>query len=141
MTNHMEYLAQLRDWGVPTTPFVKCFGTIDDAIAYCETLIERLHEIDFEVDGIVIKVNDFAQRARMGATSKSPRWLVAYKFDRSDFFPYFRESKAVRRQFHSMFLLWQKCRHSFPTALGMCLPYPVPCVSRCQTGYPNCRRH
>jgi DNA ligase (NAD+) len=82
VTNHMDYLQQLRRWGVPTTPFVQCFGAIEPAIHYCESLIERLHEIDFEVDGIVIKVNDFALRERMGATSKSPRWLVAYKFEK-----------------------------------------------------------
>ena len=71
------------NWGVPTTPFVKCFG--EDSmtrLSIVESIIERLHEIDFEVDGIVIKVNDFAQREKMGATSKSPRWLVAYKFEK-----------------------------------------------------------
>ena len=51
-------------------------------IEHCEELIERLHELDFEVDGLVLKVNRFDQRERLGATSKSPRWLIAYKFEK-----------------------------------------------------------
>ncbi len=79
---HTEYLAQLRRWGIPTTPLVKAFSTIDAALDYCDSLVEHLHALEFEVDGIVIKVNDFNQRERMGATSKNPRWLIAYKFEK-----------------------------------------------------------
>ncbi len=45
-------------------------------------MAKEVHTLDFEVDGIVLKVNDFAQRVRMGRTSKSPRWLVAYKWEK-----------------------------------------------------------
>ncbi|MEX2112317.1 MAG: NAD-dependent DNA ligase LigA [Pirellulales bacterium] len=79
---HMEFLAELRRYGLPATPHVKCFDDFDAAVAHCEELIESLHELDFEVDGLVLKVNDFEQRARLGATSKSPRWLIAYKFEK-----------------------------------------------------------
>ncbi len=51
-------------------------------MAHCESLIERLHELDFEVDGLVLKVNDFQQRERLGSTTKSPRWMIAYKFEK-----------------------------------------------------------
>ena len=61
---------------------MQCFPTFDAAVEHCETLIEELHELDFEVDGLVLKVNRFDQRERLGATSKSPRWLVAYKFEK-----------------------------------------------------------
>ncbi len=81
-TNHMEFLAQLRDYGLPTTPNVTCFGSIEAAMEHCESLVSRLHELDFEIDGLVLKVNDFAQRERLGATTKSPRWVVAYKFEK-----------------------------------------------------------
>jgi len=80
--NHMDFLAALGHWGLPPTPLVECFPTFDAAVAHCDELIEQLHELDFEVDGFVLKVNDFAQRERLGATSKSPRWLVAYKFEK-----------------------------------------------------------
>jgi DNA ligase (NAD+) len=79
---HMEFLEMLAAWGLSPTPNVKCFPTFDAAIEHCHALIERLHELDFEVDGFVLKVNRFDQRERLGSTSKSPRWLVAYKFEK-----------------------------------------------------------
>jgi len=81
-TNHSEFLAELRRYGLPATPHVECFENFEAAVTHCEELIERLHELDFEVDGLVLKVNDFAQRERLGSTSKSPRWLIAYKFEK-----------------------------------------------------------
>jgi len=80
--NHMQLMDLARSWGVPVTPHVADFDSLDAAITHCEELIERLHELDFEVDGLVIKVNDFEQRRRLGSTSKSPRWLIAYKFEK-----------------------------------------------------------
>lgn len=80
--NHMDFLRELSQWGLPATPMVECFESFAAAADHCEQLIERLHELDFEVDGLVLKVNQFAQRERLGATSKSPRWLIAYKFER-----------------------------------------------------------
>ncbi len=80
--NHMDFLAELRRYGLPPTPHVECFDDFEAAVAHCEELIERLHELDFEVDGLVLKVNDFAQRERLGSTSKSPRWTIAYKFEK-----------------------------------------------------------
>ncbi|MGD9646402.1 MAG: NAD-dependent DNA ligase LigA [Pirellulales bacterium] len=79
---HMEFLHAVAEWGLVPTPHAECFADLDAAIAHCEQLIERLHELDFEIDGLVLKVNDFAQRARLGNTSKSPRWAVAYKFEK-----------------------------------------------------------
>ena len=54
----------------------------DTAVEHCEELIESLHELAFEVDGLVLKVNDLGQRERLGATTKSPRWVIAYKFEK-----------------------------------------------------------
>ncbi len=81
-TSHTEFLSQLSDWGLPATPYVECFASFAKAVAHCESLIERLHELDFEVDGLVLKANRFDQRERLGSTSKSPRWLIAYKFEK-----------------------------------------------------------
>ncbi|MCH7752457.1 MAG: NAD-dependent DNA ligase LigA [Planctomycetes bacterium] len=81
-TNHMDFLAQLGQWGLPATPHVERFASFDKAVEHAETLVERLHELDFEVDGLVLKVNRFDQREQLGATSKSPRWLIAYKFEK-----------------------------------------------------------
>ena len=81
-TNHMAFLAELRQFGLPATPHVECFPDFDAAVAHCEQLAERLYELDFEVDGLVLKVNRFEQRERLGTTSKSPRWVIAYKFEK-----------------------------------------------------------
>lgn len=81
-TNHQAFLELLQEYGLPSTPHVKCCPTFDEAIEYCDELIAKLPELDFEVDGIVLKVNDFAQREQLGNTAKSPRWLIAYKFEK-----------------------------------------------------------
>jgi DNA ligase (NAD+) len=81
-TSHMEFLAELRRLGLPLTPHVACLPDFDAAIAHCDGMVERLHELDFEVDGLVLKINRFDQRERLGTTSKSPRWLIAYKFEK-----------------------------------------------------------
>ena len=79
---HMEFLEELRGYGIPPTPEVQCFSSFAAAVDHCEELIERLHELDFEIDGLVLKVNSFAERERLGATSKCPRWVIAYKFEK-----------------------------------------------------------
>lgn len=80
--NSADFLNQIRAYGLPATPYFKCCPTFGEAVDYCDELIEKIPELDFEVDGIVLKVNDFDQRDRLGNTSKSPRWLVAYKFEK-----------------------------------------------------------
>ena len=79
---HMEFLAELKSLGMHATPHVQCFPTFAAAVEHCEGLIERLHELDFEIDGLVLKVNRFDQRQRLGSTAKCPRWVIAYKFEK-----------------------------------------------------------
>lgn len=80
--NYMDFLKELRTYGLPPTPYVECFTDFEAALTHCEEVIEKLYDLDFEVDGLVLKVNRFDQRDRLGATSKSPRWLTAYKFEK-----------------------------------------------------------
>jgi DNA ligase (NAD+) len=79
---HEQFLRDIAGWGLAPTPHVESFASFEKAVDHCESLIERLHELDFEVDGLVLKVNRFEQRERLGSTSKSPRWLIAYKFEK-----------------------------------------------------------
>jgi len=79
---HTEFLEKVQSYGLPATPQVACFDSFDAGVAHCEELIERLHELDFEIDGLVLKVNSLEQRERLGATSKCPRWVIAYKFEK-----------------------------------------------------------
>ncbi len=79
---HIEFLREMAGYGLSPTPMAECFSSFDAAVAHCEELIERLHELDFEIDGLVLKVNRFDQRERLGSTSKCPRWVIAYKFEK-----------------------------------------------------------
>ncbi|XZE35512.1 NAD-dependent DNA ligase LigA [Pirellulaceae bacterium SH501] len=79
---HMAFLERVRLMGIPITPGVKVFKDKDALILHCNQIVETLHELDFEVDGIVIKVNSLEQRESLGATSKSPRWVIAYKIEK-----------------------------------------------------------
>jgi DNA ligase (NAD+) len=79
---HIEFLDEMRSYGLAATPYVECFPSFAAAVEHCEELIERLFELDFEIDGLVLKVNSFDQRERLGSTSKCPRWVIAYKFEK-----------------------------------------------------------
>jgi DNA ligase (NAD+) len=80
--SHTEFLSQLPEWGIPPVPGVVCLPDIEAVIAHCHQTLDHLHALDFEVDGMVIKVNSHDQRRRLGNTSKSPRWLIAYKIEK-----------------------------------------------------------
>lgn len=81
-TTHMEFLKSLAEFGIPATPRVAMFNGIREAARHCETFVETLHELDFEVDGLVIKLNRFDQREQLGSRSRSPRWATAYKWEK-----------------------------------------------------------
>lgn len=81
-STHVEFLEQVARWGIPTTPNYAAKKNFNEVIEHCDSVIERLHEFDFEVDGIVIKVASFQQREKLGSTAKSPRWIIAYKFEK-----------------------------------------------------------
>jgi DNA ligase (NAD+) len=77
---HQELLDLLRQFGFPVNSNIASFDSIDRVIEYCNSWVERRHELPYNTDGMVIKVNDLEQRRRLGSTSKAPRSLVAYKF-------------------------------------------------------------
>jgi DNA ligase (NAD+) len=77
---HSETLDFLKAAGLPVNPEVRTLGNLDDVFAYCNHWIEHRHDLDYEIDGVVVKVDDLGQREELGSTSKSPRWAIAYKF-------------------------------------------------------------
>jgi DNA ligase (NAD+) len=77
---HLEALDLLRKHRFPVNPHIASFDTIDQVIAYCHSWADRRAELPYDIDGLVIKVNDFGQRRRLGMTAKAPRWVVAFKF-------------------------------------------------------------
>jgi len=78
--SHFDTLARLREWGLPTNPNSQRCESIDEVWAVCEQWAEKRNELDYEIDGLVFKVDSAKQRARLGATSKAPRWAIAYKY-------------------------------------------------------------
>jgi DNA ligase (NAD+) len=81
-SSHCEFLTALKKMGVPPTPGVEARTGIKATLEFAHELMDNLHALDFEVDGLVVKVDDFATREKLGSTSKSPRWLIAYKWEK-----------------------------------------------------------
>ena len=75
-----EVLEVLKDLGFTVNPNYQVFSNIEEVVDYCEQMTERRHSFPYEIDGLVIKVNSFAQQRELGYTAKSPRWAIAYKF-------------------------------------------------------------
>ena len=80
--SYEQFVTAVRAWGVPTTPGVRVVHGVDEMMTAISEMIEELAGLSFEVDGIVVKVNDLATREQLGMRSKSPRWAVAYKWER-----------------------------------------------------------
>jgi DNA ligase (NAD+) len=80
LKTHLESLQLQRQFGFPVNPHITSFESIDEVIEYCNSWADKRKELPYDTDGMVIKVNDLAQRKKMGSTSKAPRWVVAYKF-------------------------------------------------------------
>jgi len=79
-TSHTDSLAYLGSLGLPVNPETKVFSNLDDVLKHCKYWEEHRHDLDYEIDGVVIKVDNVEQRSRLGSTSRAPRWAIAYKF-------------------------------------------------------------
>lgn len=75
-----EALAFLKDQGIPVNQESRLCRGIDEVYAYCQRWEEQRHQLPYEIDGVVVKINAFAPRQELGQTAKSPRWAIAYKF-------------------------------------------------------------
>jgi DNA ligase (NAD+) len=79
-SHHSETLEALRSWRLPVEPnWSRCTG-IDALLDYCHGWQDRRSSLEFDTDGVVIKVDDLALRERLGTTAKFPRWALAFKF-------------------------------------------------------------
>lgn len=81
-TSYTEFIASIRELGIPATPRVAQAHGFQDLMSVCSDMIAQVPGLPFEVDGLVIKLNTLADRERLGTTSKSPRWVRAYKWER-----------------------------------------------------------
>jgi DNA ligase (NAD+) len=72
----LEWLARL---GLPVNPLTEVFDDLDQVYDFCRQWVQRRHELPYEIDGVVIKIDDLGVQTAMGATSKAPRWAIAFK--------------------------------------------------------------
>jgi len=75
-----KFLKAIKEWGFRVNPNAKLCKDLDEVIEFCKRWQEKRDSLNYEIDGMVIKVNSFDQQKRVGATLKSPRWACAYKF-------------------------------------------------------------
>ncbi len=75
-----EMYELLKSWGLPTSAHLGVADTVDEVAAYVEHHGEHRHDLEHEIDGIVVKVDSFAQQRALGSTSRAPRWATAVKF-------------------------------------------------------------
>ena len=79
-SNHGQTLDYLRTQGLPVNSTTKILSSLEEVYEFCQHWQNNRHSNDYEIDGVVIKVNDLGQRQELGSTSKAPRWAVAFKF-------------------------------------------------------------
>ena len=80
LTSHHDTLNYLKQLGFPINPEHKLVNTLEQAEAFCASAEANRHNLDYEIDGAVVKLDDLAQREQLGFTSRAPRWAIAFKF-------------------------------------------------------------
>jgi len=80
LRSQSDALELLRQCGLPVNPEIKVVHGVDNVFAFCTHWREHRHDLDYEIDGVVVKVDDLALQKRLGATSHAPRWAIAFKF-------------------------------------------------------------
>lgn len=75
-----DMFVQLASWGLPINPDISTRIGIPDCLDYCHDLLGRRNSLAYEIDGAVIKINDFETQHRLGSTARTPRWAMAFKF-------------------------------------------------------------
>jgi len=78
--SHASTLEALTAWGLPVERHWKRCGSVDEVITFCQEWADRRRSLDFDTDGVVVKVDDLALREKLGRTAKFPRWATAFKF-------------------------------------------------------------
>jgi len=79
-STHSENIAVLKDFGFAVNPNIRQCADIDEVLEFVSECENMRSDLDYEIDGIVVKVNSLEQQKRLGGTAKSPRWAIAFKF-------------------------------------------------------------
>lgn len=78
--SHWDSIQAMKSWGFPICEHTKLCYSIDEILAFINLWDDMRHQLTYDIDGIVIKVNDYAQQEELGFTAKSPRWAISYKY-------------------------------------------------------------
>jgi len=80
LQSQWEVIGFLKDQGFRTNPHIKKCSTMEEVIGYCNSWQEKKPDLDYDIDGMVVKVDSLKQQKSLGQTTKAPRWMIAYKF-------------------------------------------------------------
>lgn len=80
-TSYYELTQKMKTWGIPVSPHTRTFDSIEEVVKHAIEWESRRNTLDFQTDGLVVKVDDLGQRERLGRRSKSPRWVIAFKYE------------------------------------------------------------
>jgi DNA ligase (NAD+) len=94
LKKHDEIFKRFKEWGAPTHQTIQKATSLQELIQICEKSKTLNEQLPFDIDGLVIKINDISQQKRLGFTSKYPRWAIAYKYETEQ-----AESKILNVQF------------------------------------------
>ncbi len=78
--SHYERFLQIKSWGLPMCPETKRVDSLADVKTYYQHILQRRDALPYEIDGVVIKIDDIAVQERLGFVARAPRWAIAYKF-------------------------------------------------------------
>jgi DNA ligase (NAD+) len=80
-SSYFAIVRLMKKWGIPVSPQTRCYDSIDEVIEHAQRWNQERNTLEFQTDGLVVKVDDLNQRARLGSRSKSPRWTIAFKYE------------------------------------------------------------
>ena len=80
-TSYFAITQLMKRWGIPVSPHTSCYDSIEQVIEHANRWNQERNTLDFQTDGLVVKVDDLRQRERLGSRSKSPRWTIAFKYE------------------------------------------------------------
>ncbi|MCK9502958.1 MAG: NAD-dependent DNA ligase LigA [Porticoccaceae bacterium] len=78
--SHLDMLARLKAWGLPVNPLIRVANTLDECFEFYESIASLRDTLEYDIDGIVYKVNDLTLQERLGFVARAPRWAIARKF-------------------------------------------------------------
>ena len=78
--NHFESLEKIKSLGLPINPNIVKASSIDEVVDICLSWEQKRFELDYQIDGMVVKIDEFAQRKLLGVTGRAPKWCISYKF-------------------------------------------------------------